>query len=321
VKKRFGFYPYASSFSAGKIRIEPISNITEVVRALTSSRRINNDWFYPPLIRDRLAVGLISPIKPKIPPQIYTRRYELPTTHVLRHSGTSSIERVNFLILCTGLLLGMRLLPEGWGHFSKTPVEKYKLIDLIVSDREVERCLLLFDEFWLHHTSGVRRMMFNAINIFQLAQSYEQKYEEVIFQYVALDSVYRLFVECGYISETTAKGKRRQILHSERPSLICKKLRIRLPQWAKKKRGKNANALSELRNDLFHQGMIDNKPVGFGSARSLGIVLSIKALNCRALLYLLGLRDPYISSPLTTRQMHGLRHETTGKEIRGRKRS
>jgi hypothetical protein len=304
--KKFGFYPYANTFVAGKIRIEPLSNIAHAIGRVTNANRVNNDWFYPPLVSDRLSVGLISPLKPLVSPQVYARRYQLPVTHVLHHSGTSSVERVHFLILCTGFLLGMRLLPEGWGHFSKTPVEKHKLTDLNVSDREVERCLLLFDKFWRGHNARVRRMMFSAINAFQLAQSYEHQYEELTFQYVSLDSIYRLFVECGHISEVTARGKRLSRLHSERPRLICKKLGIRFPHWAKKKRGKNANALSELRNDLFHQGIIGNKAVGFAPIPSPGVLLSVKALNCRALLYLLGLRDPYISSPLTTRQMHGL---------------
>ncbi len=300
MKKKFGFYPYPSSFTAGDIKIEPLPEIRDVISNVASANRITDDWFFPPLVREKLKVGIISPIKPKRTPLIYARRYQLPATHTLNHRGTKSSQRLDFIILCTGLLLGIRLLPEPWGHFQKTPVEKHKLIDLVVSDREVEKCIPLFDNFWASNKPHVRRMMFSAINIFQLASSYEYEYERFIFQYIALDTIYRLFVECGHISA------KRQINHAERPRAICKKLQIALPKWAKKKRGKRKNALSEIRNNLFHEGSIGNRAIGFGGINVPGTLLSMEALNCRALLFLLGLRHSYVSSPVTTRQMHGL---------------
>lgn len=310
MEKKFGFYPYPSSFVAGNIQVKPLETFDSAIARVARASRITNDWFYPPLVRERLVVGPISPIKPTEPPLIFARRYQLPPTHLIRHSGTQSSERLNFLILCIGFLLGMRLVPEPWGHFYRTPVEKHRLTGLIVSHRDVERCLPLFDKFWLDHNARVRRMMLSAINIFQLAASYEYQYEKFIFQYVALDSIYRIFVDCGHIPERSgsiiARGKKRRVAHSERPRLICKKLGVPLPGWVRKKRGKNANALSEIRNNLFHQGQVGEEPIGFGGIQIPGLVLSMKGLNCRALLYLLGLRDPYISSPVTTRDMHGL---------------
>jgi hypothetical protein len=277
MEKKFGFYPYPTSFAAGKILIEPLPDIESRIAEVIRDNRINNGWYCPPLGQERLISNAIAPIKPVESPWVPVSRFQLPATHVIRHPDAKSSDRVNFLILCIGFLLGMRLVPESWGHFFRTPIQEHRLTDLITSHRDVERCIPLFDKFWIEHRVNIRRNMFSALNVFQFASSYEHQYEEFIFQYVALDSIYRIFVECGHIPEKKGliieAGKRRRVFHAERPRLICKEIGVPIPKWARKKRNREANVLSDIRNDLFHEGLIDGEPVGFGFIREDGIIL------------------------------------------------
>lgn len=297
--KKFGFYPYDKSFDATDIKITPLDDIEHSINEVLWENRIYDGWYYPPIVRHRSPRNsLIAPLKPTAVPDTPTDIFQLPTTHMLFHVRDVSDEHLHFLVLSFGLLIGMRLLPEPWRHFYRTPVEEHKLSDLIVGRSDVIFCLAQFDKFYIDAAPELRAVVWSAINTFQMAQSYEHQFEEFFFQYVTLDTIFRAF----RISQKIATDGR----HRDRPKRICEVLEVVLPSWAVLNSDGSCE-LSKIRNEIFHSGAVNGTPLGFGVIRPTSILLEMTALNMRALLALLGIDTPYVHSEITSRQMHGLR--------------
>jgi hypothetical protein len=269
-----------------------------IIDKVLAENRIYEGWFYPPIVQlGAVKNSLVAPLKPLVSPTIPTTRFQLPVTHHLSHSISDSEEKIHFLIASLGLLLGMRLLPEGWGHFYRTPVDEHKLCDLIVTPSDVEHCLNCFDNFWDRESEELRGILLSAINSFQMAQCYTHQFEKFLLQYITLDTIYLAFLRKGWVGITR---------HGARPKAICQYLNIELPDWAETDSRGNSQ-ISNVRNNLFHEGNIDGGPIGFGLIRPSVMMLSLKALNMRAILLLLGVNEPYTHSTVTSREMHGLR--------------
>lgn len=298
IKKNFGFYPYNRGFGDGDIEIEVLPDLQQQLDRVLSENRTHDGWFYPPLdslspVRNSYSAAL----KPSSSPEVPTTRFTLPSTHSLVHKTSDNGEQVNFLIVSLGFILGMRFSPEPWGHFYRTPVEDNKLSDLHVSFREAGGCLARFDNFFVNSTPEMRALAWSAINSFQMAQCYTHQFEEFLLQYITLDTIYRAFFQKGWVG---------YVRHGARPRAICEHLRIELPDWAVTD-SRGASQISEVRNNLFHEGVVDGGPMGFGIIRPTEMPLAMQALNMRAILYLLGVDEPYVHSVVTSMQTHGLK--------------
>ena len=226
MEKKFGFYPYQKTFIVADIEIKPLDDFGDHVGHVLSQDRIYDGWYYPPVIRHiQPRNSLLAPLKPSTVPEIPTDIFWLPPTHILRHDHAASAEHADFLVVCLGLLVGLRLMPEPWGHFYRTPVDEHKLADLVVTRADVERCLPLFNSFYLSASLELRSWSWSAINTFQLARCYNHQFEEFFYHYVTLDTVFRILRDTGRIGG-------RRIKHGERPKAICDHVGIPIPDWA-----------------------------------------------------------------------------------------
>ncbi|MGX1320770.1 hypothetical protein AB7M17_004223 [Bradyrhizobium sp. USDA 377] len=83
-----------------------------------------------------------------------------------------------FVVIVLGFLLGMRLLPEGWGHLHGTAIEVGKCNGFNMLDREVSPCLEHAAEFYLSHATGrnVKRLQ-SAISLIHWSKGQEQHFD------------------------------------------------------------------------------------------------------------------------------------------------
>ena len=141
---QFGFLPRSLDVSDSKMLIRCIADWQKALADIMSKGRASNGWLQMPL-HDVGRAG----------------RYALPVTHDLEINGSQDDEHPRFLVLILGFLLGLRLLPEGWGHLHATAVETGKCNSFMLMDKEVIPCLELASEFYQKYrqTRNVKRIL------------------------------------------------------------------------------------------------------------------------------------------------------------------
>lgn len=131
---KLGFLRYDEEFITDEIKITKLPNILDICSEVFYSGQLSEGWIYPPLIPAPLnhdeRKNYLT-ISPQIPSQIFT----LPSTHEIDIIGADD-ELLKYMINVYGFSLGMRLIPEGWSHFYRTPYERYKLTDFICNQKD-----------------------------------------------------------------------------------------------------------------------------------------------------------------------------------------
>jgi hypothetical protein len=281
---RFGFWPRQWRVVALDLLVEVLPTNLDVVQSISSNARVFRGWIHPPLVPASL--GEPSPDIPEA--------FSLPPTHQLAAAaGWMNDEFANFIIAFLGLIDGMRLIPEGWVHFYKTPIEPTKIGDIACDQREASKALGLASDWWRRANSESRSLAFGAIHWYCFTASYEHEFERFAGLYTVLDTLYRVYLLQG--------GK--VISHARRPELLATRFRIPVPSWAIVR--KNGCDLSLLRNELIHEARFGGKPIGFGFPTG-SIMLEFGAFVSRLIVATVGVECDYIHTSAQTMQMHGL---------------
>jgi hypothetical protein len=291
----FGFWPKQWTITAGAIHIEPLPDFQEVVKLINDDDRAAGDWFHPPLT-PAYAPGTPHDERP----EVYAPRYSLSPTHLLTLPDSDGRVCGELLLAVLGMVEGLRLIPEDWGHFYRTAIRAHKLCDLICSRSDLAHVLGATHVFWhAHSIPEIRRGIFGAIHWLLFSQSYEHQFEEFGPQYTVLDACYH--VHCLIHGAPSPR-----VSHARRASFLATQYSIPEPTWAAM-RPDSACDLSEIRNAFIHEGRYGSDPIGFGHPTSHpSIVLELKAFNMRVVLGILGIGCGYVKSPVNTRQLHGL---------------
>jgi hypothetical protein len=292
---RFGFLlePAAVRWSCGVV--EPMPDHDRRTRPILESERHYAGWFYPPLAPvPRDGAG------PKQPPLMPTT-FSLPATHVLELSDELRSERAeDFFIALFGLLHGLRLQRESWQHFYRCPTRRGALCDFYADRGEVNRTLDIASDFWRRHANDdVRNLAFGAIHWHLFAQLYEHAFERFSAQYIAFDA-------CWALARRTVAGLGKvEGGHPERPRALCRELGLSEPKWLSVD-AHPEERLSVRRNALMHEAFYGGEPLGFAHPTAEpGMELELTGFVARCLLGLLGVRNEYTGSPVTTRQVIG----------------
>jgi hypothetical protein len=283
---RFGFWPRPWRIELPELQVEPLSDYVERVEAIHSSNRSFEGWIYPPLQR----VLLSGRQGPEVP----TKAYGLPSTHELKVSANDA-HLPAFVVALIGLFDGMRLVPEGWSHFYKAPIEPTKLVDFHCSQSEMTKVLDLSLYWWRRTNEERQTRMFGAIHWYCFSAAYEHDFERFGGLYTVLDSLYSI--------HELQNGGTLNLRHSERADALAKAYGIPVPSWAAVE-GRSCT-LSRLRNEFIHEGLYGGEPIGFAFPKG-EITLELAAFVARVIVGMLGIECEYVHSPVTTRQMHGL---------------
>jgi hypothetical protein len=182
----------------------------------------------------------------------------VPETHCLRAEKGCSLpedELCELVITAIGFLKGLRLVPEGWNHFYRTPINVGELVDFYFSSAQMGDAMGTVVDFWYaNEKSGVAKHMFGAIHWYLCSQSYEHDFELFSAQYTVLDTCWQMFKGMGW----ARKGPG---MHAERPVIICEHFGIPVPAWAVQSGA--GSYLSSLRNGLVHEGTFAKGAIGF----------------------------------------------------------
>lgn len=279
---KFGYWPCEHNLEAGDIQVAPLPEFRDVVEAVKASSHIDGDWIYPP------RNGAFVP-------------YQIPSTHVMNiANATHGREFGELSISILGLLEGMLLIPQEWKRFYRAAIKPNTLSDLLCSKTEIEEVLKIVQTFLEANSSiNIRRNLFGAIHWLLFSQSYEQEFEIFAWQYIVMDTCFRLYVDINAIP------KKQQPYHYLRPSFLANAYSIPEPSWAIV--NGNECELSKLRNEFFHEGRYAGHPIGFAlSTMKPNIKLQLISFNTRLILGILGVNCEYVRSRVDTRQMHGL---------------
>jgi hypothetical protein len=184
---RFGFLPEAIEFSASGISVSPLGTHHASVEAVLSSALVRDHWFHPPM--ERVADPFTGQVR--LGPRV-SNWFSLPATHELKHSRASDPERLRFLVFLCGFFVGLRLLPDGFGHLHRTPIRLHELTDFYCSPTEAAAGLELVDRFWRGTSRHRRNLLLSVVNLHQVSQSYANPYEQILLLSTALDAAWKL---------------------------------------------------------------------------------------------------------------------------------
>ena len=288
---KFGWFPEQNSYETGTIRIMPLSEFEDSLRAVRESGYIHDNWYCVPI---RATDGNSGEPCPPIPVPWFT----LPATHLIEYkSGETPPELLKFLIIVFGWSQGLRFSPEGWGHFYRVALKPGMLTDFTLSEQDVPRLLDLAEAFWhRHQAQRIASKMHGAIHWFLFSQSYVQYFERFMMQYIVLDTIYNIY---NSISGCKPNSHARRIV-----DLANSLSDGSLPSWGRIDSSKPAQSeISRLRNALFHEARFGDEPIGFAVPTMQGnILVQLQAFNCRLIAALLGATGPYSRSSSQTRQ-------------------
>lgn len=187
-------------------------------------------------------------------------------------------------------------MPTDWAHFYRVPTKPHQLTDFYVKEEAVPRILTVAREFWRQNTSLVRRLTIGAFHWHSFGRTYLHAFEVFSAQHTVLDT-------CWRIHQTLTGAKAAS--HAARVEVMATAFGIPLPEWAVV--GQKGSFLSSLRNNLLHEALWGDEPIGFSHPRiHKNIYRDLHALNSRLLLATLGERGRYVTSEIT-RNMRLLR--------------
>jgi hypothetical protein len=291
MQKKFGWWPRRSVVNPKGLCIEPLLDFDEAIAAVKADPQSYDGWFYPPLQPVRH-----SSREKKTAPETPRAIFNLPVTHSITATESwMDEEYIHFVIVLLGLIDGMRLVPDGWVHFYKAPVEPHKLSDLVCGIDDIAAILSVAECWWKKAADSVRQAMFAAVHWYCFSGLYRHEFEEFSAKYTVLDTLDWLHrMQCS-----SHRGS-----HAERPSKLAASYGLLTPSWAVMHG--NACRLAEIRNKLIHEGQFADKPIGFAHLPEPSLTLELGHFLTRLILAMLGVKCSYVKSPVDTRSMHGL---------------
>lgn len=288
----FGWLPEKHSYPTDLVYINPLKNYDEAVNQVRGLPESDGHWFYAHSIEAKC----IRPIA----------MFELPSTHVIRALSSDSCDEqgLAFFITMLGFCKGLALLPSTEKYYFRTAVHIGELTGIYASPRETERFLCCVDRCLQKHNPDTINRIMRIVKLYLAGQSLEPEDTKFIYQYIVLDAIYAL---------VKPKLKNNPKTHAGRISALIGRFGLKPPSWAimfPKNRGsskKEYNALSEIRNVLFHEGKYDSNHVDQTGHKANNLPLEMTDFNARLITALLGYGGEFTESSSQTRSYHGFK--------------
>jgi hypothetical protein len=283
----FGFLTRDLDIAGNDFSIRTINDWRAERLDLEANGHVANDWLYKPR-------KLNSP-EP-------ADRFELPTTHELQSDKYTDPGLQRFIVVVLGFLLGLRLLPEGWGHLHGTAIEVGKCNGFIVLDREIIPCLKHAAVFYTANANGrnAKRLQ-SAISLIHWSKGQEQHFDTFSYLYSAIDACWAVFADL-HAGSVAQLGLNSRPTHAQRPVIMQQVLGLKLPPIFDPASPVTA---ASIRNDLIHEGMVGDMPLG-QSFIDPHCDLEMQEFADKVILALLGVSAHYLDTPGGDRSRHML---------------
>jgi len=282
----FGYYPFATEFRAGDITISVLPGLDDKIRSVTESGLVHDRWCYAPVQRSRdFFTGQIS-MRP-----YRARVFGLPKTHRIAHAGNEDPARLRFVMHCFGFFEGMRMDDTGAGFLDATPIEPGILTDFRILGDDLGRAMQFADQFWARYAARPE-IATTLLGVFQsLSLSHAQQalaFEEYLYACIALEGT---FAVGRATLGVNGQGLRQRITN------LCAQFEIPIPRWLS---GEMTVKVAGIRNDLVHEGLFVESPLGFASLHDVevppseryatrSVPFAMRNLVCRLVMALLGM--------------------------------
>ena len=285
----FGFLPRRLDVVAGDFDIATIADWRSLRAELEAHGHVANGW-------------LFKPRKQGSPES--AGRFELPTTHEIlsaRYGDDTAL--MQFVVIVLGFLLGLRLLPDGWGHLHGVAVEPGKCNGFIALDREIIPCLELAAQFYVNNqnTRNVKRMQ-SAISLIHWSSGQEQYFDTFNYLYMAIDACWAVCSDLHASSIIQLHPRGGRVPHALRPAIMQQVLGLRLPRISDPNETVTA---ASIRNDLLHEGLVGDMPLGL-SIIEPHCDLEMREFADKVILALMGVKAGYLATPGGDRSRHML---------------
>lgn len=299
-----GYYPAICDIATDRLSIETLSGHAAIVAEIESDANVVKGWIYPGAQQHR---DFMSGEARSMP---YTARvFGLPKTHVLTLHQSDSQDELDFVVWCLSFFSGIRLTTTEAGFLDATPIKLGTLVDFVLSDCTLTDALHLslnYMESWRSEPRALKRVA-AAIHALFLAQ-YPQNLPFERFQYLfmSLDACFSL--------ASGQEAKKPNIGHARRIKWMCDRYGMPIPDWTVSA-AKGTAPVSTVRNDVFHEALFFEQPLGFAicdgnqpQASIPNIDLEMQGLVCRLLIAILGKPSAdYVRTPIASRMLHALK--------------
>jgi len=285
----FGFWIFSPSLTFFGGELEPLNEYAERIRDVEASDRCADGWCYPPLVEVESVVSNRNVVVP-------VERFELPSTHrIAATEPWGDDEYLDFAIALAGMLCGMRLVREGWGHFHEIPIGSTGVLaDLHVRPFEIAEVLDAGSRWWSTASTIERRRMFGAIHWLCFSVSYDYEFDAFAARYTVIDTLWSI-----HESRTAVVGR----AHAERPSILAAAYGLELPPWGvvTSSGRRKTCPLAELRNELIHEARFSGEPIGFAVPTEYEPSLShqLSSFAMRLILSMLNVDAGFVGSSMS----------------------
>jgi hypothetical protein len=283
---RFGFLPRRLDVAAGDFTIATIADWRAHRAEIEALGHVRNGWLY-------------KPRKDGSPECV--GRYQLPVTHEIQSTTYTDPELLQFFVLILGFLLGLRLLPEGWGHLHGTAIEPGKCNGFLIHDKEIIPCLELAGLFFRNNSQArnVKRLQ-SAVSLIQWSKGQEQYFDSFNYLYMAIDACWAV---CADVHATGVAPFARsgRFPHALRPMIMQQVLGLQLPKIFDPASDVTA---ASIRNDLIHEGLVGDMPLGLSVMPHCEN--EMREFADKVILALLGIKAGYLATPGGDRSRHML---------------
>lgn len=274
---KFGYYPNELDLTVDDVAIQTLPDFSRIDQNVNGENYyVKNGWLY-----------------------CDSRVFGLSKTHVLAHKSSTSLEHLNFLVWCLSFFTGIRLTTTEAGFVDATPLLTRKLVDFQIPS--IQKAVQASEVYWHQNNHDEKRIknLMGIIHALFFAQNPKHFcFERFMYFYVALDGCYALFSK-------TFESLNPKAPNNKKIQIMCEHLGIDVPAWAVLKNGKTE--ISNIRNDLMHEALFLNEPLGFvsfGNSKTDDITLEMEGLICRLLIaVLIDANCEYVKTPLNTRNI------------------
>ncbi len=248
ITREFGslLVPFSTAFDG--VRIEPVQNHEDVVKAVLSIAN-KDGYFYPPTIQTyEVSLKTGKPRRRIKNTERPACVYHLPVTHTISVekpvSTIINFEDAGLLVHLLAFVFGARLQFSEWRIEGRVPTESNQNIH--ISTDTASHFLEATYQRWCNWPTEKRQRFVNILYVYTRAKSLEWDWDEFMWQYTTFDALYKLYSELS--------GKKASS-HPKRFELICNELGLKYEQ-------ERIADICKARRLLVHEAMWGDTTIG-----------------------------------------------------------
>lgn len=239
------------SIEAPTLFLRPHKDFDARVDSIKKRAEYGRRYFVPPIAVDDWE-GVAVPVA----------RFELPATHMLLIDRQPDRDLDLFVVAVLGFFLGLKLLPEGYGHLHRLHHTPHQNAGFVPSPNEIrhglDRALELYDGAEVESAKN----LFAIIHWYLTAQVHVHQFERFAWLYTTLDALHAgAWRKPDYQDHCNRDGRKRKsaaaVLHADRPVHLATYFETPVP--------KNVQRMVDIRNDLLHEARFVGEPIGFAA--------------------------------------------------------